>query len=323
MVSGWAVTEADLRARMSAASVLETPANAIRARLLASRPGREVFVLEAGGGRVIAKCYPDRPRAQTGGERLASFGGGHGPLVVPRCLKIDPELRVVVMTVVPGIPLTAALDGPGAASAIARVGRAVAALHALPVTLPTALDRAEELDRASRAPVARADRAQVHAALDKAATLLGAAPSMGLVPSHGDLGPAQILCADRVGIVDFDKAVMAEAALDLGTLLAQLARKRGATGRRLFDRFLDMYDVAARRARLAESAAAADRELTQSVVRGYALLVLVRKLAWLPSEDQQPVRAAIDSLVISPADLPGRRFGVTHPLQATPPRGAD
>lgn len=303
-MSGSTVMDAEQRARMSAASVLDVPAEAIEARLLASRPGRDVYVLEAAGERVIAKCYPDEPRTRAGGENLARFGGDHGLLVVPRCLKIDPQLRVVVMTRVPGLPLPVVLDGAKAAAAIARAGRAVAALHALPVQLATALARAELIAGASLVAVARADRAHARTALDEAAALLGAAPATGLVPSHGDLGPAQILCGERVGIVDFDRALMAEPGLDLGNLLAQLARKRGTAGGLLFDRLIGAYATAARPPTPVTLAPADDAATARSVAVGYALLVLVRKLAWLPVEGRPPVRAAIDTLVTG--SHPGR-----------------
>ena len=286
------------RARAAAAGVLGVSVASTRIEVLSRRLGREVYVVAGAGRRVAVKCYPDPMRARLGGERLAAFSCSHGSLVVPECLNIDPDGLVVVMSLLPGVPLASILEGPGAARASGRVGRAVAALHAIPARLPNTLERAEAMDQVAALDFGREDVTRAGLALKRATTSLGTAPASTLVPSHGDLGPAQILCwGDRVGIVDFDKAVVAEPALDLGNLLGQLVRKRGEEGHRLFDPLLDAYRETVPRGLGAASPGIGGAVPSRSEVVGYALLILLRKLVWLPSVRRAPVRSAIDYLI--------------------------
>lgn len=286
-----------LRAQAAAAAVLGVPSAAQHLRHLASRPGREVFVVDAPGRRLVAKCYPDRVRAQRGGERLAALSGEHGPLLVPDCLRIDLDARVVVMSLLHGTLLDATFDGPEAGAAAAHVGRAVAALHAIPAVLSTELRRAEMIGLAGSLVLDGEDAARAEITLTRAITLLDASDESTLVSSHGDLGPAQILdCGQHIGIVDFDKAVMAEPALDLGNLLAQLARKRGPEGGRLFGTLFDAYRSVETGGPRAAPVLGGGAKPSRSEVLGYALLVLLRKLAWLPAEERPQVRAAFETL---------------------------
>ena len=286
------------RARAAAAGVLGISVAAAGIEVLSRRLGREVYVVVGGGRRVAVKCYPDPLRTRLGGERLAAFSCSHGSLMVPECLKIDPDGMVVVMSLLPGVPLASILEGPGAARASGRVGRAVAALHAIPARLPNALERAEAIDQAAALDFGREDATRAALALKRATSSLGTTPASALVPSHGDLGPAQILSwGDRIGIVDFDKAMVAEPALDLGNLLGQLVRKRGEVGYRLFDLLLDAYRETLPRGLEAATPGLGGATPSRSEVVGYALLILLRKLVWLPSVRRAPVRSAIDFLI--------------------------
>jgi len=189
----------------------------------------------------------------------------------------------VVQTLLRGRPLLQTLpDG----DAIARLGAALAALHALGAPLPSRRPRGGEL-AAAEAALARLDgddRAPAQAALARAREALASAPPLAEVPSHGDLGLAQVLdCAPRIGIVDFDKAALAEPALDAGNLAAQLVRRRPGDGRELAAALVAAYE------------AAGGAPLGPHVL-AYATVVLVRKLAWLPSARRAPVRAALSAL---------------------------
>ena len=271
------------RARAAAADVLAVAPASVRCSPLGVREGREVYVAEDGARAVVAKCYPDPGRAAAAAQALAALGGEHGPLLVPRALALDRERGVVVQTLLRGRPLLETLPGD---DAIARLGAALAALHALGAPLPSRRPRDGEL-AAAEAALARLDgddRGPAGAALARAREALTSAPPLDAVPSHGDLGLAQVLdCAPRIGIVDFDKAALAEPALDAGNLTAQLVRRRPGDGPELAAALVAAYEAAG-------GAPLGGR------VRAYATVVLVRKLAWLPEARRAPVRAALSAL---------------------------
>jgi hypothetical protein len=271
------------RARAAAAVALDRPSGAVVVSPLALRPGREVYLCTTADRRVVAKCYPDFARARAAHQALELLGGRHGGLLVPRALAFDSACFVVVQTELVGRPLAPLLGGDDGLRHAGRAATAIAALHALPVELQRALSRDDAL-RGARGAVGALcgdDARIVDDALRVAEVELQSAASLGAVPSHGDLGAAQLLdCGDAVGLLDFDKAAQAEPALDVGNLAAQLVRAQGAPGLALVARLTEGYEHASGRT-------------LGRLVSAYAALVLARKLAFLESSARDPVRRAL------------------------------
>ena len=278
------------RARAAAARVLGGEPDALTVAALRVREGREVYLCSAGERAVVAKCYPDAERAAAAARALELLGGAHGPLLVPECLALDAGERVVVQTHLRGRPLGERLAAGAGDEAVRRLAAAVGALHGLGVRLPAEVSRATTLAAAEDAlrRLSGADARLAARGVAGAREAFDGAPPLGPVPSHGDLGVAQILdCPPHLAIVDFDKAAQAEPALDVGNLVAQLVRSRPGDGAALAAALVAGYEAAAG-ATVAPLAAA------------YALLVLARKLAWLAPGRRAPVRAALEALVSSP-----------------------
>lgn len=254
---------------------------------LSIRPCREVYACEASGMRVVAKCFPDDVRAAVCARALDLLGGVHGDLVIPRCLGHRAGSGVVVQEFLAGDPVGPALRGRGGSDMVQRVARAAARMHALSVGLPQRLTREQAVASARAAVDALigADQPIARTAWRVARRELACTPLLPPVPSHGDLGWAQLLdCDPAIGILDFDKACEAEPSLDIGNLVAQLLRSHGDGGVPLRDQLVSTYEAA-----------------TGVVVAGaadaYALLVLARKLAWLAPARRDAARAATELLL--------------------------
>jgi hypothetical protein len=274
------------RALAAASAHGGTPPAAMRVTPLGLRPGREVYLCEDPASRVVAKCYPDDERASTAEQALRLAGGRHPGLTVPEWLRTDR--RVVLQRYLEGPPLAPGLRRESSRALGHRVGKATAALHAI-VPLPDRrLSRADALAHAGDrlTGLEHADRAVAEQALLRATDCMRGPPSVPIVLVHGDLGWAQLLdCGDAVGIVDFDKAAAGERELDLGNLVAQLHRGWPRLAADVEDALLKSYDTAAGDA------------VERGLVRGYALLTLVRKLAYVEPERREPVRRALRRLV--------------------------
>lgn len=274
------------RARAVAAPLLGCVAEEVRLGALSVRPGREVYVCRAGDRQLVAKCFPDDDRAAVAARALELLGGEHGELVVPRCLGHETGSAVVAQEWLPGRSPAVLLAGPQASGVVERVARAVARLHGLSADLATGPSRTQAVANARVAigSLERGQRRAAERAIDEAARRLGEQPATPDVPSHGDLGWAQVLMnPPAVGLVDFDKAHMAQRGLDVGNLVAQLVRSRGAQGISLSGDLVAVYEQTA-------------GVPVSAQVRPFALLILCRKLAWLPAARRGQVLAALELL---------------------------
>lgn len=161
-------------------------------------------------------------------ELAAADCGTRGGFVVPGVLAYDAPRRLLLLTYEPGESFTKTIvrDGPGLPAAI---GRALAVLHAAPVSLDGIMGPAAVLDEArpcvaelcARFPAKEAILRRLLIDLERQAPETPATSSF----LHGDLGPSQLLWQQgRLVVLDFDKCTRGDPALDLGNLLTQLRR---------------------------------------------------------------------------------------------------
>ena len=190
---------------------------------------------------------------------------------LPECLGFDPDLQLVVLTEIPGVPQVAQLlrarlaGGPPPATgltleaAVDACGEIAAALHGSGLRRGAARPFHGELARlrAEVAPIRRltpelGERLTRWLEVEEAAA--AATQALPLCQSHGDFTYTQLIFdGPRSGLVDFDTFCQAEPALDLGHFLAYLrfaeAKARGARPAaeqaeligRLADRFTAAY----------------------------------------------------------------------------------
>jgi hypothetical protein len=190
---------------------------------LKHKPGRRLTVRASGPrGRAVVKLYASG-RAPAVAARVAALAAGPSEPLLPRVLFVDPALRLVALSYLPGAPLRAAVLA-GDQDACGRAGAAIGAWHrfwraaAPPTALAwhTAQCELEILrERASTAP-----RPVGRAALQLARPLLGPWPCSTVV--HRDLYEEQLLLGKQVALIDLDDAAFGPPELDLGNLLAHL-----------------------------------------------------------------------------------------------------
>jgi ABC-type multidrug transport system fused ATPase/permease subunit len=237
------------------------------ARLRSGRPYQRVVY-----GKVV-----EPQRARLAGEALQALhrmpGVAAGIEVrLPEWLGYDAELRLGLLSALPGVALVQPLlrarlaSEPSAVAeaaalsleeAVGRCGEVAAALHRSGVPVGPLRQLRHELGWLDE------QLATLHAVAPRLAVRLGENRSelgeaaaecdpLPLVPSHGDLTPGQILFdGPRPGLLDFDTVCQAEPALDLGQFAAYLrliaAKHAGPTGvwvdreAALVDGFLDRY----------------------------------------------------------------------------------
>jgi aminoglycoside phosphotransferase (APT) family kinase protein len=247
-----------------------------------ARVGRCVLRYTCGGAHVVyGKVYADRagPRRQ---ELLAALHRALPAGVrVPRPLGYVPRLRMTLCDAVPGRAARLA-DAGERISGVAAAARTAAVLHATPAGPRTARSLAAEVTALRRqliaiGPVWPGVVAQLDAALADVAPQAKAGRALPPTFCHGDFTPAQVLVDPAsIGVVDFDAAVTAEPALDVGSFLAYLrfalAKRGGAAGSEPAEAFLSAYaEAAAHRGR--------DAEAITSRVAVYERLSLLRLAA--------------------------------------------
>jgi aminoglycoside phosphotransferase (APT) family kinase protein len=182
--------------------------------------------------RWVGKFYgrdEDAPKIARGLRELAATDcSARGGLVLPSVVAYHVPRRLLLLTYETGTSVTRAIALQGAL-VLQAIGRALAALHATPVTLDAHITPATLLGGlrtrithlCARFP---GESDALRTALNK---LERQAPSAPAAQSfvHGDLGPSQLLWrTGRVVVLDFDKCAQGDPALDLGNLLAQLRR---------------------------------------------------------------------------------------------------
>ncbi len=161
-------------------------------------------------------------------RELAASGYGARGFVVPSVLAYDAPRRLLLLSYEPGESVVKAIAAEGA-HVLAAMGRALAALHAAPVTPATVTGPAAVLadlhgrivELCSRFPAEAASLQRWCIRLEReAAPPLAAASFL-----HGDLGLVQLRWqAGTIVFLDFDDCTRGDPALDLGNLLTQLRR---------------------------------------------------------------------------------------------------
>ena len=189
---------------------------------LAQRPGHGRVLRASGPVRsAIVKLYAS-DRASTVAARVGALGAVPPGVAVPRLLLSDPVLHMVVVSEVPGAPLTAALLETDVA-ACRCAGAAIGSWHRswrgrAPSPLrPHGADR----ELAMLHKCADAVSPRLAEAVRRAAADLGESWSCTTVV-HRDLTDARILMDERVGLIGLDYAALGPPELDVGNLLAHV-----------------------------------------------------------------------------------------------------
>ena len=158
----------------------------------------------------------------------ASKSGPRLGITVPSVLAYHAPRRLLLLSYEPGESLTSAI-GQDTDLILTAVGRALATLHALPVSLTRTRSPQDVLcdlqpriaDLCARFPSEQKSLRRAFRALGRDAPTLPDGPTF----VHGDFGPANLLWrAGHVVVLDFDKCAMGDPASDLGNLFAQLFR---------------------------------------------------------------------------------------------------
>ena len=213
--------------------------------VLKDKPGRRATMRARGSRRsAIVKTYASE-RAATVAARVRGVAGGPGEPVVPEVLLLDEALHLVVLSEVPGEPLTRSLTS-GDRHACARAGAALGAWHAAwrgtapRAHRPHTVDREIEILEARLARTPPELAAAVRAALPPLADGDWGWPTI----VHRDLYEEQIMVGERIGLIDLDDSALGPPELDVGNLLGHLLlleRRSGASMAAVTAAFLDAY----------------------------------------------------------------------------------
>jgi len=254
--------------RLSGLDVLTDPPDHARAgvagwsssRLLAYAPEKAATVvcLDAAGRPVaFAKVYAGNAAARA--HEILRVAHAHaGPaLTVPAAVGHLEQHRMTLQSVAPGTPL-AVLPAPSWPAPMRALGRALAAVHALPAGHlgPFARLGTRRVERSAEL-VAAAVPAVADDVTRLAADLIAAAPGCRadgpVVHLHGDVHPRNVLVhaeGDAVSLVDLDQAGTGTPAADLAAMVARLLHPRPggpspAVGAAAADELLGGYAAAA------------------------------------------------------------------------------
>jgi len=190
---------------------------------LKHKPGRRTTYRAHGARRnAIVKVYASE-RAPIVAARIAVLAHGPEDVEVPRVLLCSPELHLLVLSEVPGVPLREALLAADMETC-ARAGRALGAWHRAfqgmqpgPLarhTLDRELEILEGRIESSPPELATAVRAALRPLVDGAWGWPGAL--------HRDLYEEQIMVGERIGLIDLDDAALGPPELDIGNVLGHI-----------------------------------------------------------------------------------------------------
>jgi hypothetical protein len=252
-------------------------------RAVRYRPGqRHVLRWEPGGDGppLFAKLYRggDGARAFALANRVADWlEAAGGPFGAARPLAHLAEVDLLLYPLVPGRPLLGAPAGSAAGRErqLRRAGAILRALHAAPAELADGLpastfgDAAAEVHKAAGHIrfLAPGTGARLEDVLDRARKLHARLPGESSVFTHADYKADHLLATpERLTLIDFDTCALADPALDLGKLLADL-RFRSLAGHPV--------DLVAARARFLAGYGAID-EARLARTRLYEALVLAK-----------------------------------------------
>ena len=209
--------EADLRSTL--AELLGPP---VRFQVLKHKPGRRRTVRAVGRvGSVIVKLYASQ-RAPTVATRIEALSTGPAEPAVPRVLLCDADQRMVVLSHVPGAPLSRALMARDRRTC-SRAGSALGAWHAFWTGRAPRCLRPQTSEREMAVIDARA-RGLPAPTAERVRWLARRLEPAWKCPTviHRDLYEDQILVGQRVGLIDLDDAATGPPELDMGNLLAHL-----------------------------------------------------------------------------------------------------
>ena len=216
-----------------------------------ARPQRLAFgVVSPDGLSLVAKTYPEG-RGELAYANMvevwrSSFGERRRPPGLPRPVAYLPDLGVLLMERVAGLPLST-LD-PVPAAGVEEAVRLVADLHASDARPTTrrdrhALDRSFARKAADVPPPFREEFAAAAAVLRAAAV-----DEPELVPAHGDFSARNVLVGETRVLIDWDRFQLADSARDVAYIGAwswfrALAERREPSWDDL-DRALEAYERA-------------------------------------------------------------------------------
>jgi Ser/Thr protein kinase RdoA (MazF antagonist) len=182
---------------------------------------RRTLRARGSGGSAIVKLYSS-DRASVVAARVAALSAGPLEPVIPAVLHVDRERHLLVLSEVPGRPLREAmLDGDLAACSHA--GAALGIWHSAWQGIAPEPLRPHTIDREVEILLSRAERASPSLARAVADALppLPAEWACSTVV-HRDLYEEQVLCGQRVGLIDLDDAASGPPELDVSNLLAHV-----------------------------------------------------------------------------------------------------
>jgi Ser/Thr protein kinase RdoA (MazF antagonist) len=217
----------------------------VEVELLKDKPGRRSTMRASGSGRsAIVKVY-ESERAATVAARVRGLAGGLREPVVPQVLLLDEALHLVVLSEVPGVPLTRSLTS-GDRQTCARAGAALGAWHAAGCGTAPGAHRPHTVAR----ELAILDARLEHTPDELAAAVRAALPALAdgdwgwPTIIHRDLYEEQIMVGERIGLIDLDDSALGPPELDLGNLLGHLLlleRRSGVDMASVTNAFLDAY----------------------------------------------------------------------------------
>jgi Ser/Thr protein kinase RdoA (MazF antagonist) len=245
------------------------------------KPGRRCTWRARGpSGTAIVKAY-ESDRAPVVARRVESLATGPEEPVVPAVLEVAPDLRVVVLSDVPGRPLREALL-EGDLVACARAGFALGGWHAAWHGDPPGELGAQTAEREVALLRARADTASPETARAVEHALPEETEEWDCATVvHRDLYEEQVLVGDRVGLIDLDDAAAGPPELDVGNLVAHVELLELRRGR----------DLTRGKRALLDGYARAGTELDEELLERCRCLTLLR-LACL-NDDPRLVDAAV------------------------------
>ena len=242
--------------------------------------GSEVYRVRdaCGVDHIVKRLINDQfyAREAAGHAWARALGPGRGA----RLEAADPVLRAVIVTFLPGEPMTGVIPADREIAAYRQAGHLLALLHQAEPPMPdtAVLDRLVGRSEQQLAKAARELTGRQRDLARRAATLLAdLAPELRAVPTHGDFQPRNLLldpASGTVAVIDFEKTALAPPVRDLVRLEGGVFARRAKTRAAFYDGYGRELEPAERRA-----------------LRAWVILDSVSALAWgIPNTDGETVQ---------------------------------